>query len=138
MNVIVTAAANTTAATLLADLAQGTAQLHKERSNGTTRRVHFLAPGTKGREVAEFIEAMRDNDWPMARISAELHLSPAATRRALNDLILTREFEESDAEELAELLTGADEAEELAETKVDQALTTDPMDANIEAAFATN
>jgi hypothetical protein len=115
-NILVTVAPTTTAATFLADLATGTAQLHRERGNGTTRRVHYLAPGTEARELAEYIEAQRDNDLTMAAISAELHMSPAATRRALNDLILTREYEEMDAEELADLLLGA---EDLAEGSCD-------------------
>ena len=112
MQVLITAAATTTAQTLLADLAAGTAQLHKERSNGTTRRIHFLAPGSEARELAEFIDAQRDNGLTMAAIAASLHMSPAAARRAYNDLLLTREFEELDAEELAELLLGAAELSE--------------------------
>jgi hypothetical protein len=109
--IILTPSATTTTATVLADLAAGTAQLHKERSNGTTRRVHYLAPGSQPREVAEFIEAMRDNEWTMRKIATELAMSVAATRRSLTDLIITREFEEADEEELAALLEGAEEAE---------------------------
>jgi hypothetical protein len=112
MQVLVTATASTTPATFLADLAAGTAQIHKERSNGTTRRIHFLAPGTEARELAEYVEAQRDNGLTMAAIAASLHLSAAATRRALNDLILTREFEEMDAEEIEGLLTGGEELAE--------------------------
>jgi hypothetical protein len=112
MQVLVTAAATTTAATFLADLATGTAQLHKERANGTTRRLHFLAPGSEGRVLAEYVEAMRDNGQTMAQIAGGLHLSPAATRRAYNDLLLTREFEELDAEEIEALLVGAAELAE--------------------------
>lgn len=111
MQVLVTAAASTTAATFLADLASGTAQLHKERSNGTTRRLHFLAPGSEARVLAEYIEAMRDNGQTMAQIAGGLHLSTAAARRSLNDLIITREFEEMDEEELEAMLLGAEDAE---------------------------
>jgi hypothetical protein len=109
MNVLVTATSTATPATFLADLASGTVVLHKERDNGTTRRIHFLAPGTEARELAEYVEAQRDNGLTMKAISAELHLSTAATRRALNDLILTREFEDMDAEEIEGLLLGAED-----------------------------
>lgn len=119
MQVLVTAAASTTPATFLADLAAGTAQLHKERSNGTTRRLHFLAPGTEARELAEYIDAQRDNGLTMAAIAASLHLSTAATRRAYNDLTLTREFEELDAEEIEALLLGAEDLAEQAEPAVE-------------------
>lgn len=108
---LISPAATTTPATFLADLASGTAQLHKERANGTTRRVHFLTQGTEARELAEYVEAQRDNGLTMAAIGAELHLSVAAVRRSLNDLILTREFEEMDAEEIEALLVGAAETE---------------------------
>lgn len=120
MQVLVTAASTTTAATFLADLAAGTAQLHKERANGTTRRLHFLAQGTEARELAEFIDAQRDNGLTMAAIAASLHLSPAAARRAYNDLLLTREFEELDEEELAALLVGAEDLAEDAPTTTDE------------------
>lgn len=112
MQVIVTAAASTTAATFLADLAAGTVQLHKERANGTTRRLHFLAQGTEARELAEYIDAQRDNGLTMAAIAQELHMSPAATRRAYNDLLLTREYEELEAEEVEALLEGGDDLAE--------------------------
>lgn len=111
MQVIITTAPTTTATTFLAELAAGTVTLHKERANGTTRKLHFLAPGTEAREVAEYVEAQRDNGLTMAQISSELHLSAAATRRALNDLILTREYEEMDQEEIEGLLVGAQELE---------------------------
>ena len=112
MQVLVTAAATTTAATFKADLAAGTVLLHKERANGTTRRIHFLAPGTEGREVGEYIELMRENGQTMAQIAAGLHMSVAAARRSLNDLAITREFEELEAEEIEALLVGAEEAAE--------------------------
>jgi hypothetical protein len=111
VQVLVTATANTTAATFLADLAAGTAQLHKERTNGTTRRLHFLAPGSEERVLAEYVDAMRDNGQTMAQIAAGLHLSVSATRRAYNDLVLTREFEELEAEEIEALLVGAEDIE---------------------------
>jgi len=112
MQVIVTTAATTTAATFLADLASGAVQLHKERANGTTRRIHFLAPGTEARELAEFIDVQRDNGLTMGAIAASLHMSPAAARRAYNDLLLTREYEELDTEEIEAMLLGAEDLDE--------------------------
>jgi AraC-like DNA-binding protein len=122
MQVIITTADTTTAATFLADLAAGTAQLHKERANGTTRRLHFLAPGSEARELADFIDAQRDNGLTMAAIAASLHMSPAAARRAYNDLLLTREYEELEAEEIEALLLGAEDLNEApVDTQADKA-----------------
>lgn len=113
----VTFAPTTTASTLIADLGKGEAELHAERSNGTFRRVHFLAEGTEARELAEYVAALRegneeDNREPrtMKQIAAELHVSVPTVRRMINDLLLTQEMEEMDQAELEELLTGGEEA----------------------------
>jgi hypothetical protein len=108
---LITATSTTTPATFLADAAAGTVQFHRERGNGTTRRVHFLAEGTEARELANFILFCRENGAGMKTISADLHLSVAAVRRSLNDLLMTIELEEMDTEELADLLDGAAELE---------------------------
>lgn len=111
-----------TPASALAALADGTATVHTERENGTFRRRHYLAEGTKARETAEWIALQRtgqeaDGDVPavqprsMKWIASELHMSVSAVRRTLNDLAITRELEEMEAEELADLLTGFAEAE---------------------------
>jgi hypothetical protein len=106
---LITAAATTTPATFLSDAAAGSVLFHKERGNGTTRRVHFLVEGTEARELANFILFCRENGQSMKLVASELHMSVAAVRRSLNDLLMTLELEAMDAEELADLLTGADE-----------------------------
>ena len=113
---LITATAATTADTFLADAAAGTVQFHKERGNGTTRRVHFLAEGTEARELADFILVLREDGASMKAVAAELHMSVAAVRRSLNDLLMTQELEAMDAEELADLLTGAEELADEATT----------------------
>jgi hypothetical protein len=118
MNIVITAP-NATPTALLADLAAGTAYVHKERGNGTYRKVHYLAEGTPAREYAEWIRAQRlgaveDSDAAprtMASIAAELHTSVSAVRRVLSDLALTEELEAMDQDELADLLTGGEEVE---------------------------
>ena len=109
---LITAASTTTTATFIADAAAGTVLLHKERANGTTRRLHFLVEGTEARELADFIQARREDGAGMKAISTELHMSVAAVRRSLNDLLLTQELEDMDNEELADLLAGAAELAE--------------------------
>lgn len=111
----VTVTETTTSETLLSDLATGTARLHTEREDGTFRRVHFLADGTKEREVAEWVQDQREAGRTMRQIANEMIVSIPSVRRMINDLIITTELEEMDAEELAELLTGG---EEVADTMV--------------------
>lgn len=109
-NYVITVTADTTPDTFLQDAATGTVRFHRERGNGTFRRIHFLAPETKERETAEYIVAMRDNGETMKAIARSLVMSVAAVRRMINDLIMTEELEAMDAEELADLLIGAEEA----------------------------
>jgi hypothetical protein len=120
MNIVITAPESTTPASILADLAAGTAQLHKERENGTYRRVHYLADGSTAREHAEWIVAEREEGKSMKAIATELHTSVSAIRRVINDLLLTEELEHMEAEELAEMLRGAEEFEVPASAFADQ------------------
>lgn len=117
MNLVITTTdINTT--DVLASLNKGTATVHSERDNGTFRRRHFLAEGTKDREIAEWVSAQRTGQEPegdeagwlprtMKDIANEMHVSVSAVRRILNDLALTEEIEEMEEEELSELLQGA-------------------------------
>jgi hypothetical protein len=98
-----------TADTMLKALAEGTVVLHKVRSNGTFRKVHFLADGTKEREVAEWVANERAEGKRMKDIAKDALLSVAAVRRILNDLALTEELEEAEADELDAMLQGAAE-----------------------------
>jgi hypothetical protein len=116
MNIVITTADQTTPDTLLAELAAGTAHLHKEREDGTYRRVHYLADGSQGREEAEWIAAQREGTEDtaprsMRSIAEELNLSVSAVRRIISDLALTEELEAMDADELADMLRGAEEIE---------------------------
>lgn len=111
MNIVLAAPSKiVTADSLLADLATGAAVIHKERGNGTFRRVHFLADGTKEREHAEWVLLQRAEGRSMKVISTELHISVSAVRRMINDLLLTEEIEEMEQEDLEALLEGASEA----------------------------
>lgn len=110
-SLVITTAPTTTTATFLADAAEGKVTFHAERGNGTFRRVHFLAEGTTARETAEWVLAQRDAGRTMRAIATEMHVSIPSVRRIINDLLLTHEVEAMDAEELADLLTGAAEAE---------------------------
>lgn len=106
---IVTTSPDTTTENFLAHAAEGKVQFHRERSNGTTRRVHFLAEGTKEREYAEWVRDQREEGRTMKALATETHFSIATLRRWLNDLALTEAIEESEEEELAEMLQGAAE-----------------------------
>lgn len=103
------APATTTAATILADLTAGVAKVYRVRENGTFRKVHFLAEGTEAREHAEWVAMQREEGRSMKDIATELNLSIASVRRMLNDLALTTELEDSEEEDLAELLLGSEE-----------------------------
>ena len=109
MNIAVAATIDTTATNLIEHLTNGVAKIYKERENGTYRRVHFLADGTKDREHAEWVALQREEGVSMKAIAAELHVSVSAVRRMLNDLALTEDLEEMEAEDLAELLLGSEE-----------------------------
>jgi hypothetical protein len=98
-----------TADTMLAALTAGDIVLHKVRGNGTFRKVHFLADGTKEREVAEWVANERAEGKRMKDIAKDALLSVAAVRRILNDLALTEELEEAEADELDAMLQGAAE-----------------------------
>lgn len=107
----ITVSPSTTPDTFLSDAVTGKVLFHTERGNGTFRRVHFLADGTKEREIAEWVADQREQGVTMRKIAAELHMSVPSVRRMINDLILTEEFEQMDTEELEEIIQGAAEAE---------------------------
>ncbi len=119
MQLVITAPVQAT--DLLAALTENTAQVHSVREDGTTRRRHFLT-GT-AREHAEWIRLQRTGQEAdeaegipavtprsMGSVAKELHVSVAAIRRILVDLAITEELEDMEAEELAELFIGAEEA----------------------------
>jgi hypothetical protein len=104
---VITAPSDTTAINFIERAVKGEIKFHKERDNGTTRRVHFLT-GT-AREHAEWAADQRDAGKGMKAIAAEAHQSVPTIRRWLNDLALTEAVELADEEELEAMLTGADE-----------------------------
>jgi DNA-binding NarL/FixJ family response regulator len=113
--IVTTVQATTTVDTLVPEAAEGKVKFHTQRSNGTFRRVQFLAEGTKDREVAEWVAAQREEGVTMKAIAAEMHVSVPTVRRMLNALLLTQEIEEADQDEKADLVFGADYVEESAE-----------------------
>lgn len=118
MDIVIAAPSKTvTPDSLLADLATGAAVIHKERGNGTFRRLHFLAPGSEARLHAEWVLAKRSEGIGMKAIANEMHTSVSAVRRVINDLLLTEEIEEMDQEDLEALLEGAVEATAEMETE---------------------
>jgi hypothetical protein len=104
---VITAPETTTAATFVKDAEAGNIQFHNERTDGTTRRVHYLT-GTRY-EDAVWVQVQREEGRSMRSISNELHLSIPTVRRMLNDLALTEAIKEAEQEELEEMLTGARE-----------------------------
>lgn len=120
MSIVITIPAGTTTANLVELAEAGKVLFHRERSNGTMRRVHFLVG--KAYEEALWVQLQREEGRTMKDIAAELHSSVAAVRRTLNDLAMTEAMQESDEEELADLLDGAAEmAEEPAAPATPQA-----------------
>ena len=105
MNIVVTADEQVTGKDLVAALTDGTAQLHKERANGSTRRIHFLTG--VAREHAEWYANERSEGRTMKELATETLTSVAAIRRMLTDLRLTEELEDADADQLDALLQGA-------------------------------
>lgn len=98
-SIVTTVTTATTSETLVAEAATGTVQFHRERGNGTFRRVQFLAEGTTARDVAEWVMAQRTEGRTMKAIAAEMHVSVPTVRRMINALTLTWEVEE-DAEDV--------------------------------------
>lgn len=108
---LITVADDTTTDNFTAQAAEGKISFHKERANGSTRRVHYLT----GEAYAEalWIADQREAGQTMRQLSDYLHISVPAIRRILNDLTMTDSLNEADADELAEILAGAAEAPEL-------------------------
>lgn len=128
MNTILTTiTATTTVETFVPEAVEGKVRFHTVRSNGSTRRVQFLAEGTADREVAEWVLAQREEGATMKAIAAEMHVSVPTVRRMINALLLTQEMEEADTEDLAEILADAAVEEEATSTEA----------APVEAAAAT-
>lgn len=110
--IVTTVQATTTVDTLLPEAAEGKVKFHRERGNGTFRRIQFLADGTEAREIAEWIQSEREEGKTMKGIAAEMHVSVPTVRRMLNSLLLTQEMEDLDTDETAELLAGVEYVEE--------------------------
>lgn len=102
--IVATVTATTTVDTLATEAAEGTVKFHTERSNGTTRRIQFLAEGTDARLVAEWVMEQRTDGRTMKAIAAEMHVSVPTVRRMINALLLTWEVEE-DAADLLDSVT---------------------------------
>jgi DNA-binding NarL/FixJ family response regulator len=104
--ILITATTPVDADTLVPAAAEGKVKFHRERANGTTRRVQFLAEGTAEREVAEWVVVQRGEGRTMKAIAAEMHVSVPTVRRLINALMLTWEVEE-DAEDLLDTVVVA-------------------------------
>lgn len=115
--ITVTVTSDTTTENFRQFVTEGKVQFHRERANGTFRRVHFLADGTTEREHAEWLRAERENGRTMRALATETNYSIATLRRWLNDLALTESIEEADAEELADMIKGAYELDEVTDGK---------------------
>lgn len=92
---------------LKAALADGTAQVHSVRANGTLRRRHFLTGDDL--TTALQVRAARELGKSMSFIANELHVSISSVRRMLVDLALTEELNAADQAELEALIAGASE-----------------------------
>jgi predicted transcriptional regulator len=110
---VITVASTTTVESFLADAAAGEILFHTERYNGTLRRVKFLARGSEDRAMAEFVEALRDQDNPpgWVLIAAKLQMSVSSARRFVSNLAITRELERMRPAEVAALLALTAEGE---------------------------
>lgn len=106
MNVSLTVAEGTTLENLLAHAREGKVKIHTVRSNGTLRRVQYLAAGTSDRELAEYVLALREGTEDagprtMRSIASELHVSIPTVRRLINAYLITVEIEEEPEEFMA-------------------------------------
>lgn len=108
--IVTTITPDTTAETLVTEAAEGKVKFHRERSNGTFRRVQFLSG--EQREVAEWVVLQREEGKTMKAIAAEMHVSVPTVRRLINSLLLTEEIEDLDTEEAADLVASAEYVEE--------------------------
>lgn len=100
--IVTTVTTTTTEDTLVTEAAEGKVQFHTQRSNGTFRRIQFLAQGTPEREVAEWVAAQREDGVTMKTIAAAMHVSVPTVRRMINALLVTLEAEEDTAEVVAQ------------------------------------
>jgi DNA-binding NarL/FixJ family response regulator len=97
--IVATVLPTTTVDTVVEQAAEGQVQFHRQRANGTTRRVQYLAEGTTDREVAEWVLIQRSEGKTMKALAAEMHVSVPTVRRMINALLLTWEVED-DAEDI--------------------------------------
>jgi hypothetical protein len=124
--------ADTTVENFFDQAAKGTVKFYRERGNGTTRHIAFLADGTTDREVAEWAADQREQGVTMRTLSREMHLSVPTIRRMLNALLLTEEVEEYEAEDIADLLALVQEPAPLAQPEPAAAETEAPLAQNAE------
>lgn len=87
---------------LRAAASAGTVRFYRQRANGSTRAIPYLAEGTEGREVAEWVAARTDDGASVATVAEETGLSRATVRRTLAALALTEEVEDGDLDDLYE------------------------------------
>lgn len=132
MGIVITVPQGTTTTNLVELATEGKVVFHRERSNGTYRRVHFLTG--KAYEEALWVQTQREEGMTMKALAAYLHSSVAAVRRTLNDLAMTEALLESDAEELEDMLAGAYEAGDEASPEATEAAPVTATEATTEPA----
>jgi hypothetical protein len=91
-----------------ADLAAGKAHVYSVREDGTLRRRHYLVGASLA--SAQAVQGRREAGESMGAIAKSMHVSVSAVRRILVDLAITQELAELEADGLAALLYGAQDA----------------------------
>jgi len=86
---------------LLADaVAAGRVKLYRQRSNGSTRRIAYLAPDSPAREVAEYLALRVDEGISVAVLAIDTDLSRPTIRRTLAALEWAEEIEDGEWDDM--------------------------------------
>lgn len=83
-------------ATLAQAAAAGNVRFYRERRNGTTRNLTYLAPGTAERAQAETVTKRREAGETIQAIASDLKVSVATVRRMEAALMLAQQVEAGD------------------------------------------
>jgi hypothetical protein len=85
---------------LAAAVAAGAVHLYRARRTGSLRRLAYFAPGSEGREEAEWYGLRQAEGATVKELAAEAGVRPLTVRRALWALELAEAVEDGDLDDL--------------------------------------
>jgi len=85
---------------LAAAVAEGRIKLYRQRANGSTRRITYLAPGSTARDEAEYLAMRVDEGMSVAALAIDTDLSRPTIRRTLAALEWAEEIEDGEWDDM--------------------------------------